>query len=156
MKLYTIIVVVAALLTLPAQSAEKSWTALSVYDNGDIKMQQNITSEHVCREAVCYIQWSKSCSDHEADVKKAAIQAEIDELNRKKQIAEYQLTHPCTLNKDGKTKTCPTDEYSYVIINEDGKEISWSSDAVLLSSSSGRIIMNGRIMPNLKLAVCFQ
>lgn len=143
-------ILISILLSTVAHADEsKPWTALRVFNTGRIEMTQDIASEHVCRETLCYAQYSQSCADREQSVKKAEIQAKLDELDRQKRALVYRQDHPCKIEKDG-SKSCPVSECSMEYFDKDGKN-TWISSGCMSAGWS-----HSAGAESVKVAACFQ
>jgi hypothetical protein len=83
-----------------AADKPKPWTAMTVYGDGHLLINENIESEHVCREALCMTKNNMTCEDKEAaDVKAAADQKKAEDAYEKRK-AEYRIDHPCVPKMD--------------------------------------------------------
>lgn len=138
-------------LPIAAANAEdgKPWTALRVFNSGRIEMTQDIASEHVCRETLCYAQYGMSCTDHVDAEKQAKIKAQLVELERKKAELVYRESHPCEVNKDG-TKTCKTSYCESETYDKDGKRLSGASSCFSIGTTYATN------PDSIRVAACFQ
>lgn len=137
--------------TTSAGAAPKTWTSIVVYDNGTMNLHEGIKIEKTCREALCFIQWSKNCADRAKDLEEERRQAAIREALRKEEEAKYRAEHPCVVNPDG-SKRCPT-KCGYETRDKDDKLIGGSlcmgaGDAYMVAMTGDRRYI--------KVAACFQ
>lgn len=170
---YLWIVVLACSVSPVFGEQSKTWTALNIYSDGRIQMQEGITSETTCRQVLCFVKDGMSCEAKViADV--AAREATKQrEAEREQKIAEYRLTHPCKITQDegyernssgsmipdgkGSFKTtkvpqlhCPLPDGGERVYDEGGKQIIGTSGSVVVTSGAWVI------GTSLKTQACFQ
>ena len=89
---------------------DKKWTAMSVYSNGQLVINENLGTEQICHEALCMTKDHMTCEEKAEADKIAAEAAKQRIAEYEKRKAAYRLIHPCATkledwgkDQDGKT-----------------------------------------------------
>lgn len=161
------VVFLATFLCMPVSSfaQDKTWTVLSVYSDGRVSIQENISSESTCKAVLCFIKDSISCEDKI----KADLKAKEDAARRaaeyEERVAKYRIANPCKIREYESTsvfdgKKIPEKKQVLDCPMPDGGQRTYDKDGILLASTSSTIgaASYSFVGSNtyLKIQACFQ